>query len=434
MTVGAAAIDKAGVPDNVPHDRVYDYNMFDFVQPGEDFHQAIKRFQGPDIPNLIWTPHNGGHWFVTRRDAMRQIYHDPELFSSRVIVFPKVAGENYDLIPTGMDAPDHKQVRQIVDKILNLREVRHLEGKIREIAIDLIEKHLASGHMEFAAEYSTPLPVQVFMEIMDLPQEDGPALKAHASQILRPAGNTPDEMAVSVEKAIADFYAYLEPIIDERWNSARGDGISTVLASEFNNEPMAKKMALSICANLLLAGLDTVVGFLGFMMLFLARNPSYVKQMTDDPEIIPSCVEELFRRFPIVGDGRILSRDVEFDGVLLKEGDMIQMVTALSGLDDTVNADPWTVDFNRKRPLHETFGAGPHRCAGLHLARTEVTVTLQEWLKRIPEFTVVEGTVPRYLTGHVATVENIQLQWEAKEPLPLSALTGSGEIFGDDGR
>jgi cytochrome P450 len=170
-------------------------------------------------------------------------------------------------------------------------------------------------------------------------------------------------------------------------------------------------MALSICANLLLAGLDTVVGFLGFMMLFLARNPTYVKQLTDNPASIPSCVEELFRRFPIVGDGRLVTRDIEIDGVTLKEGDMVQMITALSGLDDRVNEDPWTVDFSRKRPLHDTFGAGVHRCAGLHLARTEVTVTLQEWLKRIPEFRVVEGEKPRYLTGMVATVENIQLEW-----------------------
>jgi cytochrome P450 len=411
MPLAAAAIDKATLPDNVPEDRVVDYNLFDFVGPDEDFHQAVKRMQGADIPSLLWTPRNGGHWLVTRRAMLHEIYHNPEVFSSRVIVFPKVAGENYDLVPTGMDAPDHKGVREIVDKILNLREIRKMEEKIREIAVELIENHLAEGRVDFAAEYATQLPVRVFMEIMDLPQGDGPLLKSHASQILRPDGDTPDEMAVSVERAIANFYAYLEPILEERWGKPGADGVATVVNSEFNQQPMAKKMALSICANLLLAGLDTVVGFLGFMMLFLARNPTYVKQLTDNPASIPSCVEELFRRFPIVGDGRLVTRDIEIDGVTLKEGDMVQMITALSGLDDRVNEDPWTVDFSRKRPLHDTFGAGVHRCAGLHLARTEVTVTLQEWLKRIPEFRVVEGEKPRYLTGMVATVENIQLEW-----------------------
>ncbi len=411
MNASNTTLEREPIPDNVPANRVYDYNMFDLVTGDEDYHHAVKRFQGPNIPSLIWTPHNGGHWVVTRRAALLDIYHNPKVFSSRVIVLPKVAGENYDLIPTGIDAPDHTGVREIVDRILNLREIRHLEGKIREISIELIEKHLAAGRMEFASEYATQLPVRVFMEIMKLPQQDGPTLKAHASQILRPDGDTPDEMAASVERAIASFYAYLEPILEERWGKPGQDGVATVVNATFNDEPMKRKMALSICANLLLAGLDTVVGFLGFMMLFLARNPDYVKKMTDDPNVIPHCVEELFRRFPIVGDGRILSQDFEYDGVLLKEGDMVQMVTALSGLDDEVHADPFKVDFDRKRPLHETFGAGPHRCAGLYLARTEITVTLQEWLKRIPQFRVTEGVKPKYLTGHVATVENIQLEW-----------------------
>jgi cytochrome P450 len=411
MNASAALQASSALPDNVPQSRVFDYNMFDVVGPGEDYHQAIKRFQGPDIPSLIWTPHNGGHWVVTRRKMLREIYDNPEIFSSRVIVFPKVAGEKYDLIPTGIDAPDHTGVREIVDKILNLREVRHLEGKIREIAVELIEKVLADGHVDFAAEYATQLPVRVFMEIMKLPQQDGPTLKSHASQILRPDGVTPDEKAASVERAIQNFYAYLEPIIDSRYNSEGDDGVATVVNAKFNGRSMEKKMALSICANLLLAGLDTVVGFLGFMMLFLARNPSYVKRMTDDPSDIPHYVEELFRRFPIVGDGRVVSHDTNIDGVTLKKGDMVQMVTALSGLDDEVHDDPFLVDFERKRPLHDTFGSGPHRCAGLYLARTEVTVTLQEWLKRIPEFHVAEGCEPNYLTGHVATVENIQLEW-----------------------
>jgi cytochrome P450 len=402
------------VPDNVPLDRVHDIDIFNFVGPDEDFHQAIKRFQGAGIPGLIWTPRNGGHWLATRGRTIREILNDPGRFSSRVIVLPKAAGENYDLIPTGMDPPDHGVVRQIVDKILNLREIRRLEGTIRAIAVELIEPFAADGQVDFSTAFAQPFPIRVFMAMLDLPMKDAPLLKHCASQILRPDGATPDEMAASVERAISGFYAYLETVLDERWGKEGADGIAVVLNSEVNGHPMERKMALSIIANLLLAGLDTVVGFLGFMVLFLARNPAYTKQLTDNPGAIPQCIEELFRRFPIVGDARIVPNDLEFDGVQLKAGDMIQIPTALSGLDDEMNEDPWTVDFKRRRPLHNTFGSGPHRCAGLHLARTEIMVTLQEWLTRIPEFRIVEGTKPRYLTGMVATVENIQLEWTPK--------------------
>jgi cytochrome P450 len=411
MTVVANTMGHEAIPGNVPPDRVYDIDIFNFVGADEDFHQAIKRFQGPGIPNLIWTPRNGGHWLATRGMTIREILNDPDRFSSRVIVLPKAAGENYDLIPTGMDPPDHKAVRQVVDKILNLREIRRLEDKIRGIAIELIEPWVAQGRVDFAKEFAQPFPVRVFMAMLDLPMKDALLLKNYASQILRPDGDTPDEMAHSVDQAIKGFYAYLETVLDERWGKEGPDGIAVVVNSDVEGDPMTRKMALSIVANLLLAGLDTVVGFLGFMLLFLARNPSYTKQMTDNPEQIPQCVEELFRRFPIVGDARIVPRDMEFDGVTLKKGDMIQVPTALSGLDDQMNEDPWTVDFNRSRPLHNTFGSGVHRCAGIHLARTEITVTLQEWLSRVPEFKVVDGAKPKYLTGMVATVENIQLEW-----------------------
>jgi len=85
---------------------------------------------------------------------------------------------------------------------------------------------------------------------------------------------------------------------------------------------------------------------------------------------------------------------------------------AFSGLDEQLNENPWKVDFHRKNPKHNTFGDGPHRCAGMHLARMEITVTLQEWLARIPRFRMVESDRPIYSSGMVATVENVHLKWD----------------------
>src|SRR5690606_5269589 len=140
----------------------------------------------------------------------------------------------------------------------------------------------------------------VFMKMVDLPMKDAPLLKHYATQILRPDGETGAEMAVSVEKAVQGFYAYLDPIIDERRGNGGVDMISIVINSEIDGKPIPKADALSLIANLLLAGLDTVVSFLSFVMLFLGRNPEHLKQLADDPTLIPHSVEELLRRFPIV--------------------------------------------------------------------------------------------------------------------------------------
>jgi cytochrome P450 len=130
----------------------------------------------------------------------------------------------------------------------------------------------------------------------------------------------------------------------------------------------------------------------------------------------------LLRRFPIVSDARIVANDFEYEGVLLKRGDMVQVPTALSGLDEQLNADPLKVDFHRKNPKHNAFGDGPHRCAGMHLARMEITVTLQEWLSRIPRFRMVESHRPVYSSGMVATVENVHLQWDPAGTTPAGRV------------
>ena len=107
----------------------------------------------------------------------------------------------------------------------------------------------------------------------------------------------------------------------------------------------------------------------------------------------------------------MVARDLEFKGTQLKRGDMILLPTALHGLDVTQNEDPWLVNLERKKISHSTFGGGPHRCAGLHLARMEVTVTLEEWLKRIPQFSMQAGSRPTYHSGIVAAVDNVRLVW-----------------------
>lgn len=107
----------------------------------------------------------------------------------------------------------------------------------------------------------------------------------------------------------------------------------------------------------------------------------------------------------------MVAKDQQFRGIELKRGDMILLPTALHGLDEQLNDDPWRINLERRGISHSTFGGGPHRCAGLHLARMEVIITLEEWLKRIPTFTMKPGAQPVYHSGIVAAVDNVPLVW-----------------------
>lgn len=405
---------RAQRPPHVPADRVYDIDLYkpDGIE-AEGYLKAWKRLQDAQLAGLVWTPFNGGHWVATTGALIREIYTDPERFSSQVLFIPKAAGEKYAMVPSKMDPPEHRPYRAVVDKGLNLRAIREREPQVRALAISLIERFAKRGSCDFVEEFSAEFPIQVFMTMADLPMEDSPRLRALASGMTRPGGNSPEEMAANLDRANRGFFDYVGPIIDERRGKPGTDIISLCVNTDINGAPMERQKLLGMISLLLLAGLDSVTNFMNMMMDHLGRHPETVVLLRDNPEALRRSVEEMFRRFPLVAAARMIANDIELDGVELKAGEMVLLPTALAGLDERQNPSPWDLDIQRSRISHSTFGEGPHRCAGLHLARLETTILLEEWLRRIPEFRVAVGSEPRFESGVVASVDNVQLEWNA---------------------
>jgi cytochrome P450 len=398
-------------PAHVPVDRVYDIDMYALDGIEEGYHEAWKRVQQPGVPDLVWTPRTGGHWIATNGDTVREIYSDPSRFSSENIWLPKEAGEKYEMVPTRMDPPEHTPYRKALDKGLSLAQMRKVEDRVRAVAAELIENIAPHGHCDFSADYANVFPIKVFMALADLPMEDVPLLTGFAKQMTRPEGNTPEEQAATLESGNKGFFAYVDPIIRARRGSERDDLITIMVNAEINGEPITHEKALGLVSLLLLGGLDTVVNFLSFMMIYLARHPELVAELRTDELKLKRSAEEMFRRFPVVSEARMVAKDQVYRGVELKRGEMILLPTALHGLDEQENRDPLTVDLDRRGISHSTFGGGPHRCAGMHLARMEAIVTLEEWLKHIPEFQMPEDSRPLYHSGIVAAVDDVQLVW-----------------------
>ena len=413
-TLIAASKVRAPTPPHVPPHLVREVDTYNVDGIEGGFHEAWRQLQQPETPPLVWTPLTGGHWVVTRGALIDEIFKDTRRFSSKVIWVPKEAGEKYNVVPNLMDPPEHTPYRKILDKGLNLAQVRKLDDKIRRVARELIGGFVAAGRCDFAQDYAQIFPVKVFLEMTGLPIEDAAKLNHLAEQITRPPGNTPAEQAQSLDEANQSFFAYVAPIIEARRGKVGDDLITMMVNSEVDGQPLAEDKALGLITLLLIAGLDTVVNLLNFMMIHLARNPTVVDDLRRDPLTMKRSVEEMFRRFPVVCIARITTEDMTFHGVDLKRGEMILLPTPLHGLEEASNVDAMALDVGRRSFAHSTFGAGPHRCAGLHLARLEVTITLEEWFAQIPHFSLLEDDAPNYHAGIIGAADNIRLIWPTK--------------------
>lgn len=398
------------LPENVPADRVVNFDLYNPPEVEKGFHASWVTLHKPGTPDIVWTPQNEGHWIVTRGSLINQIFADYENYSSRIIIVPKSVGEQHTMIPSTIDPPAHRPFRNLLNGNLSPGNVRKMEEDIRELSASLVEGIVASGSCDFVHAYAEILPVTVFLKMLDLPVADAPELKLYARQIVRPDGS------MTYEEAFGKLSEYLEPYIDYRTGKEGGDMLSRLVNGRLGDRMISRPESIELCVQILIAGLDTVINFLGFVMLFLACSPEHRRQLAENPALISDAVEELLRRFPIVTMAREVTRDLEVDGVLFKKGDVVVLPTALHGLDARENEQPFDTNFSRRHIAHSTFGNGPHKCPGAHLARAEIRITLEEWLKRIPEFELTDKAVIKFTGGIAGVVNAVPLKWSGMSP------------------
>jgi cytochrome P450 len=218
--------------------------------------------------------------------------------------------------------------------------------------------------------------------------------------------------------ALASIRGYWESVLDERRGDPaprEGDLASHLLQATIDDRPLTDTEVLDMLEVLVLAGLDTTRGTLGYIFRHLADHPEHRRRLIDEPELVSSFVEEAVRYYPIIfGNARKVIRDVEFHGVALKKGDMVYGLVGGANRDPRFyeRADEFVID--RKKNNHFGFASGPHRCLGMHLARRELQVAVDEWLKIIPDFSIASDEALMERGGSsMTTLLSLPLVWEA---------------------
>ena len=196
------------------------------------------------------------------------------------------------------------------------------------------------------------------------------------------------------------IYAYFEELLDARAGERRDDLISRLLDAEVDGDRLARTDILDICFLFLIAGLDTVSASLDCFFGYLAQHADARQEIVDQPERIPSMVEELLRwETPVMAVARVATRDAEIAGCPVHQGDQVMALIGAANLDDDEFPDAGELRWDRDANRHLAFGGGIHRCLGSHLARLELRVALREWHRRIPEYEVKPGATLEYTPG-----------------------------------
>ena len=391
------------VPSHVPSELVYDYDIYEPGPAGSDFFAELYALK-QKAPAVFWTPYNEGHWYVTDAKIAAQVLRNSDSFSSRRLVVPRSNNTGDGFVPIFLDPPEHTKFRTHLSVALSRKGVAELAPGVRQLAIELIEELAPKGGCEFMGDFAFKLPIIVFLRLVNLPEEHREALLEKVAQVIRPGSDK--------AQIISKLAAYLAPIIKDRWANPGDDLISWLSCREVDGERMTEQKLHSMCTLLLIGGLDSVANTLGFFARFLAESPEHRRAIIENPAIISSAVEELLRRFPTVtaGAGRECIVDTQLGPALIKAGEMIMQPTPMMNFDDETYPDPLKVDFARRISSVGTFGQGAHRCVGANLARSELTIFLEEWLKRIPDFSLAEKELS-FQAGVNISYRRLMLKW-----------------------
>jgi cytochrome P450 len=404
-------------PPHVPDAVVYDFDMYLDPSLLTDPHERIRQIL-QEAPPIFWTPRNGGHWIAAGHAEVFAVSRDTGTFSSELIPTSQVA-QIMAMVPAGMpriplptpinlDPPDHTRYRAPLQLVFSPKAMLARRDEIRALANSLIDKVIHQGCCDFVPDIAEPLAVQVFLRMMGLPLERQLEFRDLVHAFLAPPTGDPTDVLRRM-RSVADA---MKHEIEARRSHPQDDLISQLWRTEIDGNPMTFEIMENYAVLLFIAGLDTVINGMGYGIRHLARNPDFQARLRTNPKLIVEAAEEILRRYTFTVPSRRVAKDVEFGGLVMKEGDRLMIYLPAADLDSREFDAPEKIDIDREKKTHIAFGAGPHRCLGSHLARIELQIIYEQMLARLPIFRLDERKPAKFHGGNIIAIDSLPIRWD----------------------
>lgn len=329
----------------------------------------------------------GGFWYVPRYESALAIQRNPEVYSNKRFTIPERPVP--PLIPATMDPPEHSEFKKLLVSFFTPKSASRLIPRLTEIARQRISSGIAQGKFDMVQDVMLPLMAEFTMtDVLGLDV-------GNAFDYAQPVHNM-TRRDYPHDKAAEELRWLGEKLDEDICNGRLNEkGILCQLAkADFNGRHLTGDELRLIAINLLIGGMGTTSFFMGSVAVFLGRNPKYRDQLIRERGMIPNAIEELLRVFgPVQSFGRSVKVDTQVEGIQIKKGEKVLVGYGAANFDPDVFVDPQVIDFLRKPNQHMSFGLGPHRCLGAHIAREVVISVTSVLLDLAPQFRLIEEEI-----------------------------------------
>jgi hypothetical protein len=378
----------------------YDIFSPEFRQDPHSTWRAMREGGCPVAHSGAW----GGSWMPVAYNDIRDIARDGTRFSSRAVEVagPLESAGGLHLPPLTSDPPQHKPHRDVLMPYFLPKRIAEFEPFIRQQAQRLIGVLAAKGGGDVVADFAQHLTIAVLTKMLGVPPGE-----QFTDWMIRMIRIGPKDQSVRAQ-AVGEILDYLGALLDARTAEPRDDLISYLASAEIDGEPLSRKHQIGAAFLVLIAGADTTWSAIGASLWHLASHDDDRRRLVADPALVDTATEEFLRVYAPVSVGRLTQEALELHGRSIAVGERVLLAFGAANRDPEVFEAPNEIRIDRTRNRHLTFGSGGHRCLGSNLARLELRITLEEWLRAIPDFRLVDPAGVEWSGGQTRGPERVE--------------------------
>ena len=406
-------------------------------QDQDAVHEIFKELRREDP--VAWCPElegGRGFWSVTKYDDIQFVSKNPKIFSSdrihggitfetaetrriRKISRGKEVQDkfkNLNILEAGdsmiqMDPPSHTKRRGMVAPGFSPKRLLNLTPQIRKRCVDILTQISGKGECEFISSVAAELPIQMLVELFGVGQEDRSKLLKWSNTII--GGDDPDMRADTdhVIAVLTELYQYAIELHAKRREEPGNDLISMLANTEIEGKLMSINDYVSAFILLIVAGNETTRNSISGGVLALSQHPEERQKLLENPLLIDKAVDEIIRWVhPVIYMGRTALEDIKLGDKDIKKGDRLVLWYMSGNRDEDKWEDPFLFNISRNGPRHLSFGYGQHLCIGWRLAEIQLTVCIEELLKRFPDYSV-KGEIKRMQSNFLNSIKSMQVEY-----------------------